>query len=225
MQLFTDDLRFPGMLHGALHFSAHPRAPVLSIDTAKALAAPGVVRVLTAADVPGERTVGMIVPDWPMYVAQGETTRTVADVLACVVAETREQARAAAALIRVEYEVLEPLTDMEQAEQSPIRVHESGNLLAVKTVRRGGDVDEALRCSDLRGHGDLPHGTHRTRLPGAGMRRGPAGPGHRRDSLLHPGPGHLPRPGRCGPGPRLAQGDGSGRPWWTAAELLAARRI
>ncbi|WP_233248383.1 selenium-dependent xanthine dehydrogenase [Desulfonatronum sp. SC1] len=146
-KLFTDDLRFPGMLHGALHFSAHPRARVVAIDTSMALAAPGVVRVLTSADVPGERSVGMIVPDWPMYVAPDETTRTVADVLACVVAGTREQARAAAALIQVEYEVLEPLTDMERAEQSPIRVHEAGNLLAVKTVRRGGDVDEALRGS------------------------------------------------------------------------------
>ncbi len=94
-QRFTDDLRFPGMLHGALHFSAHPRARVVAIDTTQALATPGVVRVLTASDVPGERTVGMIVPDWPIYVATGETTRTVADVLACVVAGTREQARAA----------------------------------------------------------------------------------------------------------------------------------
>ncbi|GAB6059048.1 selenium-dependent xanthine dehydrogenase [Desulfonatronum parangueonense] len=145
--IFTDDMHLPGMLHGALHFSAHPRARVLRIDTSKALAAPGVRRILTATDIPGERHVGMIVPDWPMYVAEGETTRTVADVLACVVADTMEQARAASAMIEVSYEVLEPLTDPEQAEASDVLVHESGNLLAVKTIQRGGDADEALRRS------------------------------------------------------------------------------
>ncbi|SDB09350.1 selenium-dependent xanthine dehydrogenase [Desulfonatronum thiosulfatophilum] len=145
--VFTDDMHLPGMLHGALHFSAHPRARVLRIDIGKAMASPGVKRIITAADVPGERFVGMIVPDWPMYVAEGETTRTVADVLACVVAETMEQARTAAALIEVSYEVLEPLIDPEQSEASDILVHESGNLLAVKSIRRGGDVEQALHRS------------------------------------------------------------------------------
>lgn len=149
---FADDLRpenGEGLLHGALVFSEHPRAVIRSMDTAAAQAAPGVVRVLTADDIPGERHVGMFAPDWPVYVATDETTRTVADVLACVVAETREAARAAAELVAVEYEVLDALTDMRKAEGADIVLHHThpDNLLAVTDIRRGGDVDAALATS------------------------------------------------------------------------------
>jgi len=108
---FVNDMSAPGMLHGALRFSDHPRAVVVRIDTARAAAAPGVVSIVTAADVPGERSIGLIERDWPVFVAEGETTRYVGDVLAAVAAGTRRQARAAAALIDVEYEVLAPVTD------------------------------------------------------------------------------------------------------------------
>ena len=91
---FVADLREPGMLHGALRFSDHPRAVVRRIDCRRALAEPGVVAVLTAADVPGKRHQGLIVDDWPLFVAEGETTRYVGDVLAAVAAESRAAARA-----------------------------------------------------------------------------------------------------------------------------------
>src|SRR6266852_9723107 len=52
---FVDDLRVPGMLHGAMVLSDHPRAKVLAIRTSGAAAMPGVVKILTAADVPGQR--------------------------------------------------------------------------------------------------------------------------------------------------------------------------
>jgi xanthine dehydrogenase molybdenum-binding subunit len=92
---FVADLRVNGMLHGAVVLSAHPRSRVLAIDPAPALALPGVTRVLTAADVPGLRQVGLIVNDWPVFVAVGETTRCVGDVLAVVVADTRLRERGA----------------------------------------------------------------------------------------------------------------------------------
>jgi len=144
---FVADLRIPGMVFGALRFSDHARAVVKRIDTNEAQAMPGVLRVFTAADIPGERHTGLIVADWPLLVAAGETTRTGADVLAGVVAASEAQARAAAAAIRVEYEVLEPLTDVLQAEASPIRVHSKGNLLEACVIRRGGDVDAILAGS------------------------------------------------------------------------------
>ncbi len=143
---FVDDLSVPGMLHGALRLSDHPRARVLRIDPAPALAVSGVVRVLTAADVPGERTVGLIVPDWPVLVAEGEVTRYVGDVLAVVVAGTVDAAREGARRLAVEYEVLEPVTDMLEAEESPVHVHDGGNLLEVCSFSRG-DVDAALAAS------------------------------------------------------------------------------
>ncbi|HPF70123.1 MAG TPA: selenium-dependent xanthine dehydrogenase [Candidatus Krumholzibacteria bacterium] len=144
---FVDDLKVPGMLHGALCFSAHARAKVLAIDTAAAAAMPGVVAVLTGADVPGQRSTGLIVPDWPLMVLPGELTRCVGDVLAVVVAATEDQARAAAAVVDVRCEVLAPLTDPELALASDIRVHDGGNLLEQSVVRRGGDIEAALARS------------------------------------------------------------------------------
>ena len=97
-----------------------------------------------AADVSGQRSVGLIVPDWPLFVAEGETTRYVGDVLACVAASSRAIARAAAMLIEVDYEVLEPVTDMHAAlaDDAP-SVHEMGNRLSMCEIRTG-DVDTAL---------------------------------------------------------------------------------
>ena len=100
----------------------------------------GVLRVFTAADIPGERLTGLIVADWPLMLAAGETSRSGADVLAGVVATSEAVARAAVDAIRVDYEVLEPLTDVLQAENSPILVHEKGNLLETCRIQRGGDV-------------------------------------------------------------------------------------
>ena len=141
---FTGDLVAPGMLHGALRFAGVPRAVVRRIDTSRAAAVPGVTAVLTAADVPGKRAQGLIVPDWPQLVAEGETVRYVGDVLACVAAETRQAAREAAALVDVELEPLPPVTDPFDAlaEGAPL-VHDGGNLLERSVVRRG-DADAAL---------------------------------------------------------------------------------
>ncbi len=143
-QPFVADMAAPGMLHGALRLSDHPRAVVRRIDTTRAAAAPGVVAVVTAADVPGERVQGLIARDWPVFVAEGETTRYVGDVLAAVAARTRREARAAAALVDVEYEVLEPVADAFAAlEQGAPAVHARGNLLETSVVRRG-DAAAAL---------------------------------------------------------------------------------
>ncbi len=134
---FVGDMTVPGMLHGALRFSDHPRARVLSVDTAKAAAQPGVVAVLVADDVPGERTQGALTQDWRQLVAVGEETAYVGDVLAVVAAETRHAAREAAALVEVEYEVLEPVT-------SPF--DDGARVLSQSVVQRG-DVDAALAAS------------------------------------------------------------------------------
>ncbi|MCP4146207.1 MAG: selenium-dependent xanthine dehydrogenase [bacterium] len=144
---FVDDLRFDGMLHSALKFSDHPRAKVLKIDTSDAENLDGVIRVFTATDIPGTRYNGLIVKDWPVMVIEGETTRYIGDVLAGVVADSESIARDAAKLIKVDYDVLEPLTDLMAAEHSPIKVHENGNLLDTCVVKRGEPVDEALKNS------------------------------------------------------------------------------
>ena len=141
---YVGDLVAEGMLHGALRFSDHPRARVIRIDTTRAEAHPGVVAVATAADVRGERKQGPITKDWPQLVAVGEVTAYVGDVLAVVAADTRAAAREAAALVDVEYEVLEPVSDPFEAlvEGAPL-LHSGGNVLSVSRVSRG-DSELAL---------------------------------------------------------------------------------
>ena len=147
---FVDDMRVPGMLHASPVLSAHPRAKVRAIHTAAALAMPGVVRIFTAADVPGERGTGLNVPDLPIFVAAGETTCNVGDFLALVVADSAFHARQATEKVEVDYEVLPPVTDPFAAlEPGAPQVHAPGNLhvspnLIETTAFARGDVDAAL---------------------------------------------------------------------------------
>jgi selenium-dependent xanthine dehydrogenase len=144
---YVNDLRPDGLAHGALRFSDHPRARVVHIGTMRAEALPGVLAVLTAEDVPGMRTQGLITRDWRQLVAEGEVTGYVGDALAVVVAETRAIAREAAALVEVEYEVLPTVIDpFEALEPGAPQLHEHGNLLSTSVVKRG-DVDAALAGS------------------------------------------------------------------------------
>jgi xanthine dehydrogenase molybdenum-binding subunit len=147
---FVDDMSAPGMVHGAMVLSEHPRAKVLGIHTQQALAMPGVVRIFTAADVFGQRGAGIAVPDLPIFVAVGETTCCVGDFLALVVADTDFHAQQAANLVTVDYDVLTPLTDpFEGLKPGAIQVHgpdtlrPAPNLVGTTAFSRG-DVDAAL---------------------------------------------------------------------------------
>jgi xanthine dehydrogenase molybdenum-binding subunit len=146
---YIDDLRVPGMLHAALRFTDHARADVLAVETARATAADGVLAVFTAADVPGELRVGIIHKDWPVLIPVGGRTSFAGDVLAIVVAETRQQARAAAELVDVSYDVLPLVTDPVAAiaPDAPVAVWGTDdNVLSVSAYVRG-DVDGALAAS------------------------------------------------------------------------------
>jgi aldehyde oxidoreductase len=143
---YIDDMRVPGLLHAALHLTAHVRAEILSFDTTAAAAAPGVVAVFTSADIVGELRMGIIHKDWPVMIPIGGRTSYGGDVLAIVVAETRQQARDAAALVEVGYDVLTPVTDPQAAlaEGAPVAVWGTNdNVLSVSEYSRG-DVDAGL---------------------------------------------------------------------------------
>lgn len=145
---FIDDMVVDGLLYGALKLSDHARADVVTIDTAAALAAEGVVAVFTAADIPGEMRVGLIHKDWPVMIPEGGRTSYLGDVLAVVVAQDRTTAIRAAGLLRIEYQVHKPKTD-------PIRVVVDeedavwglkGNVLSTSSYQRGA-VDAAIETS------------------------------------------------------------------------------
>ena len=142
---YVDDIRLPGLLHAALVFTDHARADILKIDTEKAMQQAGVVAVYTAQDIPGDSMVGIIYKDWPVMIPVGGRTSYAGDVLAVVVAETREAARAATSQVIVDYAPLTPITDPKTAISSTdIAVWKTeSNVLSTSSYSRG-DVDQAL---------------------------------------------------------------------------------
>ena len=145
---YVDDLFPDGLLHAALRLADHARADVVRIDTAAAEAVDGVHRVLTAADIPGARRVGIIHTDWPVMIPEGGRTSYLGDVLAVVVADDRETARRAAALVELEYVPLtvysDPVVAVVADEDAVWEL--DGNVLSVSTYARG-DVEGALPAS------------------------------------------------------------------------------
>ena len=124
---YVDDIELPGMVHGVPLLSPYSHARVVSIDTAQALAAPGVLAVLTGADLAQAGLGGMpplFMPEdmggpkgyrtyRPLLVS--DRVRCVGDRVAFVVAETAAQARDALELIEVEYDALPSVTALEDA--------------------------------------------------------------------------------------------------------------
>jgi CO/xanthine dehydrogenase Mo-binding subunit len=133
---YSSDMGMEGMLWGATLRSPHPRARIRSLDTAAAAALPGVHAVLTHADVPGRKTYGLEHPDQP--VLAWSDVRFKGEPIAIVAADHPETARRAADLVAVDYDVLEPVTDAEQA-MAPAAppLHEGGNVLRRVEIRRG----------------------------------------------------------------------------------------
>ena len=143
---YPDDIEMEGMLHLSAVRSKYARARVLSIDASAALALPGVAGVLTAEDVPNNK-VGHLQQDWDVMIAVGSVTRCVGDAICLVAAETEEILEKAKKLVKVEYEVLEPVTTIARAmaPDAP-KVHSAGNLCQSRHVTRG-DAAAALAAS------------------------------------------------------------------------------
>jgi CO/xanthine dehydrogenase Mo-binding subunit len=114
---FSSDLYAAGMLFGVTVRSPHAHARIVELDVSEAVRMPGVHAVLTHADVPGQKTYGLEFADQPVLAA--DRVRYYGEPVALVAAEEPEQARRAAAAVRVEYELLEPVVDMERATEQP----------------------------------------------------------------------------------------------------------
>ena len=152
-----DERDFPGLTVASAVRSKYPRARVLSIDAEKACALPGVVGVLTAADVPVNQ-VGHLIYDWDVMIAEGDITRCVGDAIALVVAKDRKTLERAKKLVKVEYEELTPVRNIDEAAapDAPI-IHESFNAFGNHVVLKNnicqqrhvtrGDAKAALAAS------------------------------------------------------------------------------
>ncbi len=156
---FAADLNLPGQLHGAIHRSPHAHAKILSIDTSAAEAMPGVKVVVTGDDFPA------LDPKNPNFdLAANIIARGVAyyhgHAIAAVAANTKPEAQAAAAAIKVEYELLPAVLSIDEsmADGAPlvnetnhtkfVPPGEPSNLSTITNLDRG-DVDDALAAADV----------------------------------------------------------------------------
>ena len=143
---YPDDYYLDGMCYGTALRSKYPRARVLSIDTTAAKALPGVIDVFTAADIPGENKIGHLKHDQYTMIPVGGLTHYLGDAIALVAAEDMETAEKAKKLIKVEYEVLPAVHNIQEAaaDGAPLVFdEETTNVQAYKHVSRG-NADEAI---------------------------------------------------------------------------------
>ena len=158
---FTDDVHLPGMLIGKILGSPHAHARIKRIDVSKAKALPGVQAVLTYKDVPRvpHTTAGQAWPEpspYDTYLLDNKV-RFVGDRVAAVAAQSRAIAEEALRLIEVDYELLPPVLDLEQARSSAIihdepdstGIHDARHNIAAEIHKGIGDVEEGFRDSDV----------------------------------------------------------------------------
>lgn len=176
---YSGDLAMAGMLHMKILFAERPHARVKVVDTTQAQAAPGVVAVYTAKDVPVNEY-GLQIPDQPVLCGPGSSkpytdiVRFVGDQVAVVVAETEEQAQSAIKLIHVQYEDLpilaDPLTALKN--DAPILHPDRGDTnICVHYKIRKGDVEDAFAKAHVivEGEYQTPVQEHAYLQPEAGL--------------------------------------------------------
>ena len=133
---FSSDANDDSMAWGATLRSPHPSARIVSIDISPALRIPGVHAVITAKDVPGKATYGLISQDQPVFAS--DVVRYMGEPVAAVAADHPETARRALRAIVVEYEVMKPLVDPEVAiAGAHPAIHPDGNIFRHQRIIRG----------------------------------------------------------------------------------------
>ncbi|MGD9997467.1 MAG: xanthine dehydrogenase subunit D [Ilumatobacteraceae bacterium] len=133
---FSSDLSADGFLWGATLRSPHPHARIVRIDLSAAWKISGVEAIVTADDVPGKPTYGLISQDQPVFAR--DVVRYVGEPVAAVAADHPETCRRALAAIVVEYEVLPPLIDPEAAlDGSHPPIHPDGNVIRHQRILCG----------------------------------------------------------------------------------------
>ncbi len=162
---YVDDVRLPDTLHAAILRSPHAHARLGRIKTDAAAKSPGVVRVLTGADVDGKighvvcaaALEGLRIPPHPVL-ALGKV-RFVGEPVAVVVADDPYRAYDAIELIEVEYDALPAVVDPEEAASpaSTVLHEEYGDNIAFRWNLGGGDIDAAFAAADRVVKGRLVH--------------------------------------------------------------------
>ena len=146
---YIHDLEMPGALHAKILRSTELHARIVSIDTSAAKQLPGVHAVITAADVPWQRPIGVAKDHLPL---KTDRVRSLRDEVAAVAADTAEIAEAAVALIKVRYEPLPVLTNaLDAMAAGAPQLHEgrANNNIAMTFDYAQGDVVQGEAESDV----------------------------------------------------------------------------
>lgn len=148
--VYIDDIPVHGLLlHGHVVYSPHAHARILSIDTSKSRALPGVSAVLTAEDIPGENQMGPVIHDEPCL-AHG-TVHCIGQAIAIIAARDEATAREAERLLDIQYEPLDAVIDLRTAINRNL-------LLAPERTMKRGDYEEGLKAAPVVLSGTLETG-------------------------------------------------------------------
>ena len=133
---FSSDISADGCLFGVTLRSPHPHARLVSIDLSAAWKIDGVQAIVTAEDVPGEITYGLIAQDQPVFAS--DVVRYVGEPIAALAADDPEVARRGLEAIVVEYELLTPLLDADEAIRGGRgSIHPDGNVIRHQRILHG----------------------------------------------------------------------------------------
>ena len=148
---FAGDIKLPGMCYGKILLSAYPRARILRIDTRSAASIAGVKKIITAKEIPGKNRYGYYIPHRPALVGEGEETRFIGDPIALIVAESNEICNEALKSIKIDYEVLTPLTSpQESMAKGAYQIHagEEGNVASRHELVHG-DIKAGFETAEV----------------------------------------------------------------------------
>jgi CO/xanthine dehydrogenase Mo-binding subunit len=146
---YTDDIKMPFMLYAVPVYSEYVYAEIISIDTSEAENFPEVVKVITHKDVPGTNKFGQIIKDFQIFA--NEKIFYNGDVIALIVAETKDIALAASKLIKLQAKELKPVLDPEEAmkpETEILHPENKSNIINEHKVRRG-DTEKGFSNSEI----------------------------------------------------------------------------
>jgi aldehyde oxidoreductase len=143
---FSADIKLTDALELAVVNSTEHHAIIKSIDTSAAVKMPGVAGIITSEDIKGTNRIRLAVPDQPVLCE--DKVRVLGDPIVIVAAQTRNQARAAAAAVKVEYEPLPVMLTPEEAlAEGAYQIHKHSPNLTYSQPQIKGDADTALAAS------------------------------------------------------------------------------